>query len=130
MYRWVDHTSELQLDIEAASEEELLADAVAAFGELVGEERGGEPAAHVVEVEGPDRATLLAELLSELVFLAETEDFVPERLAALGLRGATARARVEGRRGAPRQLVKAVTHHRLRFEHDGAAWRGSVVLDV
>src|SRR5204863_7944882 len=35
LYRWVEHTSEVELEIEAASEGEVLADAVAAIAELL-----------------------------------------------------------------------------------------------
>lgn len=128
-YRWVDHTAEVQLELEAESEEELLADAVAAFAELVDEPRG-EPAAHAVKVEGSDRAALLVELLSELVYLVETEDFAPERIAELELRERSLTARVEGRRGNPSHVVKAVTWHGLRFERSGGGWLGTVVFDV
>ena len=129
MHRWIDHTAEVQLELEAASEEELLSEAAAALGELADEE-AGEPASHDVAVEARDRPALLAELLSELVFLGETEGFVPDRLEAIELGDGTLRARAAGRRGRPRQLVKAVTYHGLRFERDGETWRGSVVLDV
>jgi SHS2 domain-containing protein len=130
MYRWVEHTGELELEIEAPSEEAVLASALAAFAELLGEQRGGERARHEIDLGAADRAALLAEWLSELVFLAETEAFVPERVASLELTGAGLRAAVEGRRGNPRHLVKAVTYHRLEFRPDGERWRARVVLDV
>lgn len=64
------------------------------------------------------------------MFLAETEDFVPERLQVLQLDGGSLRATVAGRRDAPPHLVKAVTYHELAFERTDAGWRASVVLDV
>ena len=129
MYEWREHTAELELVIEADSEEGLFEDALRAFGELVG--RGaGEPARHEVRAEGRDRATLLAAWLEELIFLAETHDFVPERTLSLDLDATGLRAAVEGRRDAPAHLVKAVTYHGLAVErHDGGC-RGRLVLDV
>jgi SHS2 domain-containing protein len=129
VYRWLDHTGEVQLELEGETEEELYRDAVNAFAELVHDE-GGSPASHSLEVEAPDRATLLAELLGELVFLVETEDFVPDGVRELELRGGSLRAVIDGRRASPRHLVKAVTYHGLRFEREGATWRASAVLDV
>jgi SHS2 domain-containing protein len=129
VYRWLDHMGEMELELEGASEEELYRDAVNAFGELVHDE-GGSPASHSLEVEARDRATLLAELLGELVFLVETEDFAPDRVRELELRDASLRAVIEGRRASPRHLVKAVTYHGLRFEQEGETWRASAVLDV
>ena len=131
MYRWVDHTGELELAIEAASEAAVFEDAVAAMGELLGE-GAGERGADLQEfgIEGADRAMLLAELLGELVFRAEMEGFVPCRLASLDLARGCLTAVVEGRPGNPPHLVKAVTYHRLEFAPTDAGWRATLVFDV
>ena len=128
MYRWVEHTAELELAIEAGSESEVFADALAGYAELVGP-ADGPHASHEVEAEAPDRAALLAAWLEELVFLAETEAFVPER-AEIALRPGGLHARVSGRRGDPPHIVKAVTYHDLEFSPAGTGWRARVVLDV
>jgi SHS2 domain-containing protein len=131
VYRWVDHTSELELEIDAVSDTAVIGDAVAALGELLDDE-GAEGAAEVIAlgVSASDRPTLLAECLGELVFRAETQGFIPKRLVSLELEHAQLEATVEGRRGRPPQLVKAVTYHRLSFERSGPSWRATVVLDV
>lgn len=130
MYSWVDHTGELELAVEAGSEREVFAEAASAFGELIGEGGGGEPVRQEIAVSAGDRAALLAEWISELVFLAEVEAFVPERVVAIELERERVRGIVDGRRGAPRQLVKAVTYHGLSFAREGDVWRAAVVLDV
>jgi SHS2 domain-containing protein len=132
VFRWVDHTAELELQIDAATERELFADALDAFEELAGRDPAGDPARHEVFVlaEGPDPASLLVEWIEELVFLAETEDFVPERLVSLELGKSELRAEVEGRRGKPAHLVKAVTYHGLVVEERADGWHARVVLDV
>lgn len=130
MYSWVDHTAELELRIDAASQEALLADALDAFAELVGRDAEGAPARHEVLVVADDPAARLVEWLEELVFLAETEDFVPERLASVELAGGELRAAVDGRRGRPAHLVKAVTYHGLAVEERADGWHAKVVLDV
>jgi SHS2 domain-containing protein len=130
VFRWVDHTSELELEIEAPTEEEVFADALAAFAELVGDGTG-ERASRVVEIEAGDHALLLVEWLSELVYLAEAEQLVPERATSLELGEGSLHATVEGSRGQPRNLVKAVTLHRLELRRDDrVGWRARVVLDV
>ena len=130
MYRWVEHTSELELEIEAATEPAVFLEALEAFAELVADERSVDSERREVEVRGEDLAALLVGWLDELVFLAETQAFVPERVADLALDGGVLRATVRGHSGAPRQLVKAVTLHRLLFAPDGDGWRARVVLDV
>jgi SHS2 domain-containing protein len=133
MYRWVDHTAELELHVGAPTEEEVLTEAMDALRELLAEhmdDRGGEPATHEVHATAPDRPTLLAEWLSELVYLVETEGFVPERVDELTLSADSLEASVSGRRASPPHLVKAVTYHRLALEERGGAWHATVVLDV
>ena len=133
MYRWVDHTAELELHVEADTEREIFLEALAALGELLGERTEldtAQPARHEVHASAPDGATLLAEWLGELVFLAESEGFVPERVDELELSGDELTATVSGRRGSPPHLVKAVTYHRLELREREGAWRATVVLDV
>jgi SHS2 domain-containing protein len=135
VYRWVDHTAELELRIEGSSEREVFEEALAALGELLAErtERadGGEATASVeVTASAPDRPTLLAEWLSELVFLAEDEGLIPERAERLELSGTDLQATVTGRLLSPPHLVKAVTYHRLGMWEEDETWRARVILDV
>ena len=129
MYRWGEHTAGLELAIEAPTQEAVFEEALAAYAELVGPSLEGEQVVHSVEVEAPDRAALLAAWLDELVFLAETEAFVPER-AEIALSPGAVSARVVGHHGDPPHVVKAVTYHELEFSPAGAGWQARVVLDV
>lgn len=129
-YRWVEHTAELELEVDADTEPGVFADALAAFAELLGDNAGGDVETRDVEATGHDRPALLADWLEELIFLAETEGFTPERLDEIDLRRDRATAVVAGRRGQPSPLVKAVTYHGLEFRQEHGRWRARVVLDV
>jgi SHS2 domain-containing protein len=132
-YDWVDHTSELELRVETSTEEGVFEEALAALGELLAErstQEAGDPVRFEVDASAPDRATLLAEWLSELVYLAETDGFIPERVDELTLSADGVQAAVSGRRASPPHLVKAVTYHRLALEQREGAWHATVVLDV
>ena len=136
MHRWVDHTAELELELEAASERGVFEEALAALGGLLAERAGREeepdtePARHRVSASAPDRATLLAEWLSELAYLAESEGFVPTRAERLELTDDALEATVVGRRASPPHLVKAVTYHRLAIWEEDETWRARVIFDV
>jgi SHS2 domain-containing protein len=130
MFRWVDHTSELELEIEAASEADVFAEALAALAELLANEPRGEPVQRHVSVAASDRPALLAAWLEELVFLAESDGFEPAAVEWLELGPESVEATVIGRFGAPPPLVKAVTYHRLAFGPSGAGYCATVVLDV
>ncbi len=131
MYRWVEHTAEVELEIEAASEREVFADALAGLAELLGfgDARGGTERREL-SVTAPDRPALLAAWLEELVYLAESDGFVATSLDALALENGAARGTVSGIVDDPPPLVKAVTLHRLLFEPGEAGSVARVVLDV
>jgi SHS2 domain-containing protein len=131
MYRWLDHTSERELWIEDENPEAVLGEAAIALGDLLREHPGGEPVTHRVSVSATDLPTLLAEWLGELVYLAETDGFVPERIVEMDFSGSAVAAVVAGQRTAPQTLVKGVTYHRLEFERgEEGAWHARVILDV
>lgn len=132
MYRWVDHTSEVELAVSGRTEEEVLAEAMLGLSELLVPEGTavGEKAREEVSVAAGDRPALLAAWLEELAYLAETRGFLPESVLRMELGEGSLRAEVAGRRAEVASPVKAVTYHGLSFERDDGGWRGTAVLDV
>lgn len=130
MYRWVDHTAEVELEIEAASEREVLEAALRALAELLGVVESGGPERRSLELSAADRPALLASWIEELAFLAESEGFVATYVVELDLQTGALEATVAGVLGEPPPLVKAVTYHRLAFEPSGAGYVARVILDV
>jgi SHS2 domain-containing protein len=128
MYEWVEHTSELELHIEAETPELVFHDALRALAELLGP-AGGERQTRELRFAASERDRLLWQWLDELVFLSETEGFVPES-AELTLGEGSLEASVTGRIGQPSPLVKAITYHGLTFEEVDGRYRARVVLDV
>jgi SHS2 domain-containing protein len=129
-YRWVEHTAEVELEIEAPTEEAVFSDALHALGELIGDGSRGDPVACDVVVAGREPAVLLVRWLDELVYRAETEDLVPEDVERIELAEPGLRATVRCHRGHPRHLVKGATYHRLAFERSDRGLCARVVLDV
>jgi SHS2 domain-containing protein len=131
-HRFLEHVAEAELVLEAPTEDGVFTAALDAFRELVDGRRApaGPPLTHEVALSGGERALLLADWLGELVFLAEVEGFVPDRVEALALDDRGLRATVAGHRGRPRHLVKAVTLDGLELERRGRTWHAHVVLDV
>ena len=129
-YRWVEHTAELELHIDASTEAAVFEEALRAFGELVDEGLAGDPLRCAVAIAAPDRGVLLVRWLEELVFRAETEGLVPEAVESLELTADGLVATLRGRRGDPRHLVKGVSLHRLVFQPTGEGFEAGVVLDV
>ena len=136
VYRWMEHTGEVELEIESESERGVFAEALAAVSELLQDSDGDEPGAgeprveRAISVAAEDRPRLFAAWLGELAFLAETEGFVPAGLPELQVGDRIVHATVLGRIADPPHLIKAVTYHRLAFEPYGDHWRAQAVLDV
>jgi SHS2 domain-containing protein len=129
-FRWIEHTGELELELDAPTERGIFEAGFDAMRELMVSNRSQARIEEAVALTGSDRASLLADWLGELAFLAEMRELVPEHLASLELSGDGVNAVVEGFAGNPPHLVKGATYHRLRFERTGDRWRARVVLDV
>jgi SHS2 domain-containing protein len=130
LYRWVEHTSEAELEIEAESPTDLLAEAATAFGDLFSDAPRHEEAEVRVRATAGDYPALLAAWLSELAYLVETEGFIPERVVEAELSGTVFSALVAGHRSEPQSLVKGVTYHHLEMAPSAELWKGHAVLDV
>jgi SHS2 domain-containing protein len=137
VHRWVEHTAELELELEADSAEGVFVEVLTALAELWREHAedgpgvaSGDSVRLEVELESPDRATLLADWIEELCYSGEVRGTVPERVAELDLREDGLSAVLECSPGRAPPVVKAVTYHGLSFERQGERWRARVVLDV
>ena len=97
---------------------------------MLADDADGELVRREVIVGGHERAALLAAWLEELVFLAETEDLVPEDAERIELSDQGLVATVRCHRGSPRHVVKGATYHGLVFERFPCGFRATVVLDV
>jgi SHS2 domain-containing protein len=129
----IDHASEVRLRIRAASLPELLAEAGRALAEVQLREAEGTPTRkwRDIEVSAPDRAALLAEWLNELIFLGETEAWVPVEFTVERATETSARVRASGvSLDRTPGLVKAATLHGLRVDEIAGGLEGEVVLDV
>ncbi len=132
-HRWMDHTSEVQLEVEAESLAGLAAEAGRALGLLM---LRGEPAAvsgpaRTLEVSAVDREALLVNWLNEILFVAETEQWVPVELEVEEASPTQLRIAARGVPVAePPSSVKAATFHGLRVEERDGLFRAEVIFDV
>ena len=65
MHRWIEHTAELELEIDAATEEGVFVEAAEALRALLGMRAHGGPALRQVEAAAPYRQALLADWLND-----------------------------------------------------------------
>jgi len=138
-HQFVDHVSEVEMRVTAPSLETLLAEAARGLASLLvpgapAEEAPGRR--RVIEVRSRDDVALLVDWLNELLFIGETERWVPVDFDRISIdRGHEDRCTVRAdARGvlvhAPLDRVKAATLHGLVIERVAGELRANVVLDV
>ena len=130
---WVDHTSEVQLQVGAESLGGLAAEAGRALGLLLLRGEGLAPAgtARTLEVESADREALLVDWLNEILFVAETEEWVPLEFEIREASPTRLRAVVRGVSvQEPPSHVKAATFHGLRVTEGEDGFQAEVIFDV
>lgn len=132
-HRWVDHTSEVQLQVGAESLAGLAAEAGRALGLLLLRGAPAEPAGppRTLEVESADREALIVDWLNEILFVAEVDlwvavEFEIEEASATRLRASARGVRVES----PPSNVKAATFHGLRVVEGDEGLQAEVIFDV
>jgi SHS2 domain-containing protein len=132
-HRFVEHTGELELCIEAKDLASLLEEAARALAEIMAEDAGGAPThpPEHVELAASDREALLVDWLNELVYRADVEKCVYRDVHVERANDRHLEATVRGREPtSPRTAVKAATWHRLRVRDTDAGLEATVVLDV
>jgi SHS2 domain-containing protein len=132
-HAWVDHTSEVELQVSAESLAGLAVEAGQALSLLLLRNRMAEPAgeARILAVESADREALLVDWLNEILFAAEVDlwvavDFDILEISPTHLKASARGVPVEE----PPSNVKAATFHGLQVEEDEDGWHADVIFDV
>ena len=132
-HRWADHTAEIQLQVGAESLGDLATEAGRALGLLLLRGRAGEPSgpSRELEVASADREALLVDWLNEILFVAETELWVPVEFEIREASPTRLRATARGVEvEEPPSNVKAATFHGLRVEERDDGLHAEVIFDV
>ena len=136
-WEYREHTADLRVAFRASSLEDLFSDGMLLVRELVAgssaEPRPGRR--HTLRLEADSPAELLRAFLRELLFLFETERFVPAALDVVRVDDTRLEATVRGEpfdpdRHETQPEVKAVTRHGLGATRSGSGWTAEVVFDL
>ena len=132
-HRFVDHTSEVGLEVRAGSFGELLAESARGLASLLLREVSAEASGGTreFEVSSHDREALLVDWLNELLFEAEVRLWIPLEFEMLDVSDTRVRARARGVEVdlAP-SIVKAATFHGLQVRETADGFEAEVIFDV
>jgi SHS2 domain-containing protein len=135
-YRFLDHTADLRIEIEADNPAGLFVEGAAAlFDMTVGLESIEVREFREVRASGEDTGELFVDWLRELLYLFAGEGmlfcrFEVEALSATGIRARCGGEPYDGRCHGVKCEIKAVTYHGLEVRRDGDKLRASVVFDI
>lgn len=133
MFRELEHTADVALEITAGSCEELFADAAYGMMSILydGNIQTAFPEITVtISADGSDNETRLVSFLSELLYLNETKQLVAID-CAVSFSCDTLKACIRGYAGdAPIKEIKAVTFHDLAIKLTDSGYTATVVFDV
>jgi SHS2 domain-containing protein len=130
---FVDHTSEIGLQVQAGSFGELLAEAGRGLARLMLREVPAEAAGETreLEVSSHDREALLVDWLNEILYVAETGLWIPLDFEVLEVSDTRIRARARGVTvEVSPSMVKAATFHGLEVVETADGVSAEVILDV
>lgn len=138
-HRFLDHTADIAVELEASTLEALFEEALSAFTEALTEpglleERTSRR--FDLTATAPD--LLLVDWLTELNYAFEIEDLLFRRAEITLEESPSGGLRLTGQAwGEPRDdrhpikvLIKAVTYHGLEVAHTPTGWRARVVFDI
>jgi SHS2 domain-containing protein len=135
LYRELEHTGDLGIEITARSRSEVFRRAALALADLLVEPSNvtaRQP--RTIEISAADDIELMHDLLTELLQLYAADAFiwrdanVEERRDGLhvGLWGES----FDPTRHLPRGEIKAVTYHQMIVENTANQWRARIIFDV
>ena len=126
-YRLVPHTADIAAELRAVDEPGLRAAGIEALRELlVGDSPVGALAERPIEPRGADAAERLVHFLGEVLYLYDTERFVPARAGTAGVLGEP----FDPARHTAVREVKAVTHHGAEVRKEADELVATVIFDV
>src|SRR5262249_47028539 len=135
LYRELEHTGDLGIEVAAPTRSELFRRAALALATLLVEPSNVECAEpRTVEISAGDDIDLMHDLLTELLQLFAADGFI-WRDAAVEAGGRTLHVILQGEsfdpsRHTSRDEIKAVTYHQLTVENVSNEWRARIIFDV
>ena len=139
IYRFIEHTADTGLEVEAGTLEDLFVEALRGMTDCITEVEQVAPKTHRrLGVRAGDLGRLLVEWLSEAVYLFEVEDLlfsraeveIEESKEGFELEATAAGEPYDPDRHPVKIAIKAVTYHQLAVEQTASGWRARVIFDI
>jgi len=131
MHRFLEHTADAFLEAKAKTFPAAVKDAMeGAFG-LIGKGKK-EDGSFEISVSSDELPNLIVKALESLVVECELQKISPVRAEILEAdeKKKTVRAIIHGEKKIPKNIIKAVTYHRLEVKKEKYSWIIRVLFDI
>ncbi len=131
MYRFLEHTADSFLEARAKTFPEAVKDAMEGTFELIGKGKK-EDAQFEISLSADELPRLMVKLLEKLVVECELQKISPARAEILEAdeEKKSVKAKIHGEKSIPRNIIKAVTYHRLEVKKENGSWLIRVLFDI
>lgn len=131
MYRYLEHTADELLEVQASTFSDALHDAVMGSFDLIGKGQN-EEADFEIEVHSPTLKDLVVDLLQQVVVQCEIREISPVGVTVLEVNEDEpfAKILIRGEHAVPPNEIKAVTYHLLKVEQKEGDWHFNILFDV
>jgi SHS2 domain-containing protein len=135
-YRYIDHTSDLGMEILGKDLPELFANACfAIFDNILDLSLVEEKETKTIALRGSNLQDLFMDWLRELIFIFSTEYFVVKQISKINLEDNTLTAELRGEkfdtsRHRIKIEIKTPTYHMYKIEETEKGYKATVIFDV
>lgn len=135
-FEFIEHTADVGIRAYGYTLSELFGNAALGMFNLIADLSNVTPTESVtVEVEAPDRESLLVSWLTELIYYYETERILFSEFFVQECSGTWLRGIAKGQRFQPGEIeilrhMKAVTYHELEVTESGGTWTAQMIFDT
>jgi SHS2 domain-containing protein len=136
-FRYIDHPSDIGVEVEGKSLEELFLNAAQAMLSIIADSNGAgnmdKPIRKTLRVEEDSAEELLHSFLTEILWLIGTQDFFPRAIRFRSLSETSVDAELSGgplEKEALKNEIKAVTYHQLKVRTEGEKLVTRIIFDV
>jgi len=131
MHRFLEHTADAFLEAKAKTFPAAVKDAMEGTFGLIGKGKK-EEGNFEISVSSDELPNLIVKALESLVVECELQKISPVRAEILEAdeKKKTVRAMIHGEKKIPKNIIKAVTYHRLEVKKEKSSWIIRVLFDI
>jgi len=133
-FEQLEHTADTGIRVRGTDMKELLLNGMKGLLDLAVSGSMAQQQTKKIEIRSLDAESLVVDFLNEIIFLINSENWVPSEVVVFEVSGSNLRAELKGGRLiSPRNIkteVKSATYHNLEIKNIGTVLEADVYFDI